>query len=256
MEAILDFGIAAFIPVVTFIGYRRGGIISICNFLTVFIAFFGAVIISNNFCGPVGRLVQPVLKEVLTTELEKKLAYEDILIEVPMEELSNDLKDSLTGEESGVQEVITLERALMVLTSSTNLQYLEGFIAQANKSLWAEAAKYTGSVTELISTVVGREVARVGIFIVSFLVLMAVWLLGTKAIKIAFKMPGLARINAMTGAAMGLLTAVLLVHIFAWITSGGIISEEETKRTVLYEFFAKNALLDSFTTVKNYDLDL
>lgn len=244
MEAMIDLGILAFLPFMTYRGYRRGGIVSICSFLTIFVAFIGAVFVANNLCDSVGRLVQPVVKEVITTTLEDTLKFEDVLLEPESTDAT---------EEGGTKkEVISMSRALYLLEITLKEDRLQGFLDLAKSTVDYNSE----SVTEEISTVIGREIARVVVFIVSFLFIMTFWVLGTRAIKIVFKAPGLAQINGIVGAFFGFFMGLMLVYVFAWATRGGVVPWEEVERTVLYEYFANHTPLDLLAQVSDVELNL
>lgn len=252
MEIWIDVVILLFIPLMMYRGYRRGGILTLMTFFTIFVAFIGASFLANNFAQPVGRLVQPVVKEMITDILEDALKYENIIIEAPTESVeSEEGQNSLYS-----QEYLSMTRAIQILTQSHELDKIEGFVTIAWNTLVLEAKEYTGSVTDGISTVIGFEIARVGIFIMSFLVLFILWLLLTRAINFAFKLPGLSQVNAITGAGIGLFMALLLVYIFAWITNGTIIASDGVARTFLYRFFANNSPLDFIASTYEINLDV
>lgn len=255
METLIDVGILIFIPIMVYRGYRRGGILTICGFATVFVAFMGATYLSNNLCDPVGRLLQPVIKESITQVLEEALRFENILVEAPQEVLSNN-PVQVPEDAAPTQEYVTMTRALSILEKSIDLEPIEGFIAMAKETLVRFEDQYVGSVTDIISTVLGREIARVGIFCVSFLFLVSMWLLFSRILAAIFKFPGLAEMNAIVGAGMGFFLAILLVSVFAWATGGGIIPWEGVERTVLYEFFVKNCPLEGVAKAYSVDWDL
>lgn len=251
MEVLIDLGIVAFIPIMMYRGFRRGGIVTLMSFFTIFVAFIGATFLSYNFCEPVGRLVQPVVKTAITEALETALAHEEISIEPP----------AIVVNESGEQiesteTYLSLSRALQLLTTTAGIEKIDGFLNSAKDSLMFVAIDYKGSATDAISTVVGREIARVAIFFVSFLLIMAIWLLATRAVNFVFKVAGVAQINAIAGAGIGFLTAILLVYVFAWATRGTLVSWDGVNRTFLYQHFAYYTPLDLIADHYTIELDL
>ncbi len=256
MESWIDFAIVLFIPLMMYRGYRRGAIMMIMTFCTIFVAFFGATFLSNNFSDSVGRLIQPVIKDMITEVLEDRLKHENIIIEAPTETLVEE-----TTEEEGTvslvpQEYLTLSRALQILTSSQQLTQIEGFVDMASDALLFGGVSYIGSVTDGISTVIAKEIARVLIFTSSFLVIFILWLLLTRALKLMFKIPGLSQANVAVGTGIGLFLALLLVYVFAFITRGGLIAWDDVEKTILFEYFAKYNPLDSLAQSYQVDLDL
>ena len=51
-------------------GYRKGFVLTLCGFLAVFVAFFGASVLSNALAGPVAEAIRPVVEERLEQVLE------------------------------------------------------------------------------------------------------------------------------------------------------------------------------------------
>ena len=52
-------------------GYRKGFVLTLCGFLAVFVAFFGASVLSNALAGPVA--IRPVVEERLEQAMQKSL---------------------------------------------------------------------------------------------------------------------------------------------------------------------------------------
>lgn len=259
MEVFLDLGIVIFIPFMIYRGYRRGAIKALCGFLAVFVAFFGATFLANNLYLPVGRLVQPVVRQVITQVLEETLG-EDVLIEPPVVAEGVDdnpfLSGVVTEEEVEEDQYISLDRALGALQTTPQLAFIQGFLQQATDLVEQNKSTLVGSVTEMISTVVGYEIARQGIFVVAFIFLMAIWILFSRVLDKVADLPGLAQINGVIGGLLGFLTGGLLVFVFAWCTRGGVVPTAGVERTTLYELFATYSPLDMLARFSDVELDL
>ncbi|MFI3252833.1 MAG: hypothetical protein R3Y63_00625 [Eubacteriales bacterium] len=251
METLIDLVIVIFIPIMMYRGYRRGGILTLMTFFTLFVAFHGAVFLSTNLAEPVGRFIQPIVKDVITDVLEDALKFENIVIEAPSN--TNEIEEE---ESTTTQEYLTMARAFQILIKSQDLAKIEGFIDKARTELLTGAQEQIGSVTDGISSVIGLEIARVVTFSLSFSVLFIFWLLLTRAINIVFKIPGLAQVNAISGACIGLFLALMLVYVFAWITPGGIIPWSDVEKTLLFEYFAKKNPLELLAPNYQVELDI
>lgn len=254
METLIDIGILIFIPLMVYRGYRRGAVLSICGFLSVFVAFSIASATANNLCDSVGRLVQPVIKEMITEVLEVRLQHQNILIEPEADPLTGSSSGDNVSDDGKVY--ITVSSALEILEDSVDLKKIRGFIDMATEIFETEKDNYVGSATDQISTVVGREIARAAIFIIAYVFTMAAWLLFSRVLAVIFKFPGLAQINEIVGGTMGFLLGISLISIFAWATGGGVIPQDAVENTLLYEFFVKNNLFNSFDTTSTINLDL
>lgn len=256
METLIDLGIVAFIPIMIYRGYKRGIIMGICGFLSIYVSFMGASFLSNNFYEPVGRLVQPVVKEIIVDVLEEQLQFENILVEAPVEALGSGLVPGEYMETEGVQEYLGLNRALSLLGSSEKLKKYHGFISIAEDILTTQSSHYVGSVTDVISTVIGREIAKLMVFSVCFVLALTLWLLFSRVLVLVFQLPVLAEINGYLGAALGLFLALFVIYVFAWVTGGTLISWAGVERTVLYEFFVKTSPMDALAIATDVSLDL
>lgn len=254
MEILIDVVIVFFIPLMVYRGYRRGAIYTFMTLWAVFFAFCAAVFLSENFSEPVSRLVQPVVKGEIITVLEEALKYEDVIIE-------KDGSGTVELEdESGVYafiqpEYLTMTRALEILSNSRALERWAGFVEQARKSLYIAAPTFDGSVTEEISTVMGREMSRVWILAISFTVITALWLLLTRRFNIKFE-GETAQMNGYAGAVIGFCASLLLIYIVAWITSGTLIKPSGVSSTMLYEFFATFNPMDGVAERYMVELDI
>lgn len=256
METLIDLGIVVFLPLMIYRGYKRGVIMGICGVLTLYMAFMGASFLSNNFHEPVGRLIQPVVKQMIVEVLEEQLKNENIIVEAPVEALGSGLIPEDTVQVEGSKEYLSLSRALSLLGASHDLEKLHGFVAMAEKALNEQPGNYVGSVTDMISTVIGREIARVVVFSVSFLLCMTLWLLFSRVLVSVFQLPILAEINGYLGAAVGFILAIFLIYVFAWATGGTVIDWDGVEHTVLYEFFVKTSPLDALAQASSISLDL
>lgn len=254
MEILIDVVIVFFIPLMIYRGYRRGAIYTFMTFCVVFFAFCAAVFLSKNFTEPVGRFLQPVVKREIVAVLEESLKFEDIIIEYDGTG-TVELEDE-SGVYSFIQpEYLTMTRAFQILSTARDLEDWSGFVEQARKSLYITAVTFEGSVTEEISSVMGREMARVWILAISFTVITALWLLLTRRFNIKFE-GETAQMNAYAGAVIGFCASILLIYIFAWITSGTIIKPSGVTSTMLYEFFSTFNPLDNVAQRYMVELDI
>lgn len=236
MEILIDVAIVAFIPLMVYRGYRRGAIYTFMTSIVVFTAFCAAVFLSENFSESVGRLIQPVVKREIVTVLEEALKFEDVIVDhdgIPTVEVEGENEPYAFTK----QEYLSMTRALEILSTSRAMDRWAGFVEQTRKSLYIAAVTFDGAVTTEISTVMGEEMARVWIMVISFTVLTALWLLMTRRLKLKFE-GETAIVNANAGAVIGFCLSILLIYVFAWMTSGTIVKPSGVTSTMLFEFFS------------------
>ena len=58
---IFDIVIVALLALFAWRGAVKGLILSLCGLAAVFVAFFGAQFLSEQFCGPVGSILRPII---------------------------------------------------------------------------------------------------------------------------------------------------------------------------------------------------
>ena len=71
---VIDGILLAALALSAFLGYRRGLILTLCGFLALFVAFFGATAVSNTMAGPLSRTIQPALESNIQRFLDDQMA--------------------------------------------------------------------------------------------------------------------------------------------------------------------------------------
>ena len=77
------------------------------------------------------------------------------------------------------------------------------------------------------------------VFLVCFVLIMIAWTLLAHALDLVTRLPGLNALNKTGGALIGLVKAVIILFIAAWLLrcSGSLIPEEAVEQTHLLKFF-------------------
>ena len=96
----------------------------------------------------------------------------------------------------------------------------------------------TAGVVEL-----ALELTRMFLFLVSFALVLLLWLLLSRVLDLACKLPVLSTLNHWSGAALGLVKGGLIVFILCWLLRGSLISQEAVEGTVLLRFFCTHTPL-------------
>lgn len=210
-----DLIVAAVLLLLVMKGKKRGFVLTLCGLLAVFVAFFGAALLSDLMCEPVGRLVQPVVEDSVSRVLTQAV---------------QDVNNSLT-----------LQQVLTALEGSSLYQaFAPGLAGAVDRGL----LEVTSTAAAAVAAYIAREIARVVLFVVAFVVVLLAWNLLARALDLAFHLPVLSTVNALMGAAAGLAEGVVLVFIAVWLLEENFIPRAAVEHTYLLRFFCENSPFD------------
>ena len=236
-DIIFDIIILAVLLLTAVQGYRRGFILTLCGFLAVFVAFLGGAFLSDQLCQPVGQLIQPAIENSILQVLDLQPADASATADgAPPPNLPGVPQEDTPP----LQDLIPLEQVLNALRES---EYFRGFADSIQQAMEDGIVQATGSAVRAISVYLAREVARLILFLVCFILVLAAWTLLSHTLDLAFRLPVLSTLNAWSGLAVGLIKGGLLVFIATWFLKGGLLSQETIQNTILLKFFCENSPL-------------
>ena len=192
---IFDLVIAILLVLAVFQGYRRGFVLTLCGFLAVFVAFFGATILSNALAEPVSHAITPVIEN----------------------QISNSIHETL--EEQGYQ-----------------FDLIQSFSDAIRGAVNDGVVEVTTSAAQTIASYIARELARMALFLISFVLVLVAWTLLSRALDLAFRLPVLSTLNHWSGAAVGLLKGGVLLFIACWLLRE-LFPAEVVEQSYLLKFF-------------------
>lgn len=226
-------------------GYRRGFVLTLCSLLAVFVAFIGATVISSQLARPMSRLIQPALERSITQVLEEQTHA--VLPPPETSEASQPpaLSDAFSGEEGQEGEEdwlaqLPLDEVLDALQASSLYQH---FIQPIQDAIQDGVMEVTTSAARAVADYLALELTRMFLFLVSFALVLLLWLLLSRVLDLACKLPVLSTLNHWSGAALGLVKGGLIVFILCWLLRGSLISQEAVEGTVLLRFFCTHTPL-------------
>lgn len=231
---IFDLVILAVLALFAFLGSRRGFVLTLCGFLAVFVALIGASFLSDLLCGPVGRLVQPIVETSITQTLREKTDETKWQLE-PSSTISEE-----DQAEDGLLPALSVDQALAALEGS---KLYRTFGESLQNALHDGLLKATSSAASAIAGYVAREMARMVLFLLSFVVVLLAWMLLSHALDLAFRLPVLSSVNRGLGGVMGLVKGALIVFIICWLFQGNLIPQSAIDQTFLLKFFCENSPL-------------
>ena len=178
-------------------GYRRGFVLTLCSLLAVFVAFIGATVISSQLARPMSRLIQPALERSITQVLEEQTHA--VLPPPETSEASQPpaLSDAFSGEEGQEGEEdwlaqLPLDEVLDALQASSLYQH---FIQPIQDAIQDGVMEVTTSAARAVADYLALELTRMFLFLVSFALVLLLWLLLSRVLDLACKLPVLSTLN-------------------------------------------------------------
>lgn len=210
-------------------GYKTGLVLTLCSCLTIFVAFIGATLVSNTLAEPVARTVQPLVEEHVLQFLEDQEV-------IPPSAL---LDSSALGEFQ-----VPLEDALDALKESV---LYRGFADTIQESLNNGMVAATANATRIISDYVARQLAKLVLFLVSFLLILVLWSILSRVLDLAFHLPILSTFNRWSGGVLGLLKGALILFIACQLLKSSFLPLEAIQQSYLLKYFCTASPLTLFS---------
>jgi len=237
-SVLLDLVILAVLALAVWRGMRRGLVRTIAGALAIFVAFVGASITVDFLNEPVSRIIQPVIKQGVTEAFQQQTG-----VGVQIEDHSGPVL-SLPPQEDEEEEEPEIQVPLdVILEYFEENRYLRPFSHSVKAALDQGLINLAASALEAVSTYAAIRIARVLIFIVAFVVLMAVWFFFSRALDLAFRLPVLSSLNSWGGGAAGFLRGALLLWIAAWLLRESVIPQPVIDGSIFLKFFCQNSPL-------------
>ena len=209
----IDAILAAVLVGLVWLGAKRGLMKSLAGVISVGAAFFGASWCANRFVTPVSRWLEPLLRE----SIQQKLSGQD-------------------GADAG-----ELLSAFAFDTHSLEkiLEDVAQRVKETGESVFSAAMEWlTLSVTAENTDSIAYGIVYAAAFIA---ILLVVWLL-LKPLDLAGKLPLVRTVNALGGALLGFIWAVLLLFAAVWLMQrfNWVVTPELIRDSILLKFFAEN----------------
>lgn len=222
---IFDLVIAILLVLAVFQGYRRGFVLTLCGFLAVFVAFFGATILSNALAEPVSHAITPVIENQISNSIHETLEEQGYQFEEP--------QPGHEEETPAPEDQFSLDQILNMMKDSALIQSFSDAIRGAVNEGVVEV---TTSAAQTIASYIARELARMVLFLISFVLVLVAWTLLSRALDLAFRLPVLSTLNHWSGAAVGLLKGGVLLFIACWLLRE-LFPAEVVEQSYLLKFF-------------------
>ena len=224
---IMDIAAAAVLLLFLVLGARAGLIRSLAGLVIVVVALVGAGMIAATFADPAAKLAAPMIEKAMTQKVEEAITAETGM-------LDTERVDPEIGE---VLSMLSLDEEVK-----------EGITNRAEQTIRDTGASVISAVVEGLC----RSVIYGLLYIFAFLGLWLLLHVLAKAMDLLARLPGLSSLNALGGAALGLVKGALVLFLAIWAARrlGISFETEEVAQTYILQFFATHTPLSMLSLLQ------
>lgn len=205
---IIDIAIFLALAFFAWRGAKRGLILTLFSLLAIFVAFFGARAVASTFSQSVADILRPSIQQsingVLTGQTPGALPSPG-----PEGSPSPAPEDGTEPEPD-----FTLQEVLDLIGESELFSGLRGFLEEAVEE---QVLEVTTTAAAAVAAYLAQLAANALLFGLSFLLILLVWFLISRALDLTFRLPILSAVNTIGGLLIGLLKGVLLMLVVVWL---------------------------------------
>ena len=191
---IIDIAIFLALAFFAWRGAKRGLILTLFSLLAIFVAFFGARAVASTFSQPVADILRPSIQQ----------------------SINGVLTGQTPAPEDGTEPEpdFTLQEVLDLIGESELFSGLRGFLEEAVEE---QVLEVTTTAAAAVAAYLAQLAANALLFGLSFLLILLVWFLISRALDLTFRLPILSAVNTIGGLLIGLLKGVLLMLVVVWL---------------------------------------
>ena len=235
---ILDLAVLAVLVLCAWRGAVKGLILTLCGLLAVIVAYLGSTWVSNQFSEPVSEFIQPYVSGYMENILENTLDQftDSIPDNMPPLQIPSDGTEELPAE---IQ--MTLNDVLRALGESG---LFSGLLQSVSDAVDTGALSITTSAVTAVAGYLSFQLARAGLFLLSFVLILLLWWLVSHMLDLAFKLPVLRTFNKAGGLLLGLVKGALVLLVACWaVRFFGLVPPETAQQTWLFSLFLNFQLI-------------
>lgn len=211
---LFDLIILGVLALFTYLGIRRGLIMTLAGLVVSILALVGAPIAADQLSPAVANMLQPAIENAVQTNVDQALANNTASVTFSLEEGS----------------------LLQQLVDSEFYQY---FSQSAQQSVEQGIQETTHAVTATVAESLAQSLAWLAVYVIAFAVILALGRLLARVLDLAALLPGLHLINKSLGGVCGLLKGLVLVAVAASLGVGfGLIPPASVSSSVLLQLFS------------------
>ena len=205
-------------------GARRGLFRALAGLAVVIAALVGAAVIAHALAAPAAELVTPLIRDGIEARVEEAMAQQSPEVQMPEEDVDGgfEIRDLL---------------ALMGLDEDVR----EDLAGQAQEKIRDTGVSLAMAVAESVA----ESILYAALFLHSFVGLTVLLKLLIRALDLVTRLPGLHALNALGGAAIGLIEGALVLFLAVWVLRRfGVSFETVPADTHIFGFFTTHTPLD------------
>ena len=197
-------------------GRKKGLILTLCGLAAFFVAALGARMASETFTPNIADMLQPhissAMEEYLGSGLDKKI---------------DNFLNANTSSDNPLASMLG------------KMGLYDDLIETIRSAVAGEAAKTAADTVAALARTAAEAVAGILVFVVAFLLIIALWFLISRALDLAAHLPIIHGLNRFLGGLFGLLQGMLILFLAAWVLRlmGNVIPQETAAKTILLKFF-------------------
>ena len=214
MNIIIDLLLVGVLALCTWGGYRKGLILGVSAILALIVAFYGANFLANTYSQEFTSMLEPFISGAVDT------AVDDASVEYRADQ--NKPEDS--------DEVFDVS-----FSSLNNLGILKSAAENIASELAADVQEAGNTLKSAMVHKLASTIAYVAVLIIAFILIIIVFSVIANIINLACKLPGLALLNDIGGAAFGLCKGLIIVFALSWALRffGFVIPMETVDKTLV-----------------------
>jgi len=226
---VYDLAIAAILILFTWLGSRKGLVLTLASLLAVFVALVGASFLSDALAEPVAKAIEPAvassIHDTVTSYYQRVPAVDasveenDWLAQLPLEELVEPLKES---------------------------RFFQGFADAFQKAVDNGVDQAVTHAAQALAHFVAVQIARAVLFAVAFFAILIAWYFASHALDLVAHLPVLSSVNRWGGGIAGFVKGAVVLFIAAWLLRDSFLPPETVRNTVLLKFFCTSSPLSIF----------
>lgn len=237
MVLILDLAVLAVLALCAWRGSAKGLVLTLCSLLAVVVGFVGAFWISDQFSEPVSKFIQPYIQSYVEELLEAPLAQAGDTIASPSPSSPGiPIPSATPGSDTDIEEIqATLDEVLNALGES---ELFSGLFESVSEAVREGTLTVITTAAAAVAGYISLQLARTGLFLLSFVVILVVWWLLSHTLDLAFRLPVLRTLNKTGGLLLGLVKGILILLVACWaLLTFDIVTQEVAQQTYLFRLF-------------------